>query len=74
MIMSFPTILRTTGTTNNIVGKAMEKALIYALIHIFKKSCGKPRLIALMIPDIMQDMKRDVKKAKTIVSKRFGIM
>lgn len=66
--MSFPTILLTTGTTKSIVGNAMVNALTYAFNQIFMKSSGSPKLIAVIIPDIMKDIKRDVKKAKTIVS------
>lgn len=72
--MSFPTILRTIGTTNSIVGKAIVNALTYAFNQILMKSAGNPKLIAVITPDMMQDMKREVKKAKTIVSKRFGII
>ncbi len=42
--------------------------------HSITKPSTKPRLTKVITPDIRKDIISDIKKAKTIVSKRFGIM
>jgi len=55
------------------MGKATINAENQAFIQIMKKSSGKPKLKKVMTADMRNDIKNDIKKAKSI-GWNFGLI